>query len=357
VTPRGGHRHEYKNALNTYIEKEFTPAHRESLQGLVDLQFEQIVRAISERRRIPQPEVQWLVDRAPYVAQAALDARLVDGLLYRDEVYEKARAIAGTKSELRFLQSYRKKNPGPYAKGSKIAVIVGSGAVLRGESTSNFLTGDATMGSDTVAAAFRTAAEDPQVKAIIFRVDCPGGSYVASDTILREATRARQKGKPVVVTMGTAAASGGYFVSMNADRIIAQPGTMTGSIGVLRVKLLTREFWNKLGITYGEVATAQNASIWSGLADFSPEEQGKFDEWLDRIYVDFTQKVASGRRLPLERVQEIAKGRVWLGETALQLGLVDELGGWHESIAAARALAGLKQTRRLSSSSSQSRKG
>jgi protease-4 len=342
VTPRGGHRHEYKNALNAHTEKEFTPAHRESLESLLTSQYSQIVRGISERRRIAEPQLRELINGGPYLAKGALDSGLVDGLLYRDEAYAKARAIAGSNSDLLYLHKYRKREGGGFDKGTQVAVITGAGPVQRGKSDFNLLSNDTIMGSDTVTAAFRAAADDDKVKAIIFRVDCPGGSVVASDAILREAGRARKNGKPVIVSMGNLGASGGYYVALDADRIIAQPGTITGSIGVVRLKLLTRDFWKMLGITYGEVETARNASMWSSLADFSPEQETKFNAWLDHVYSDFTAKVAAARRLPIERVREIAKGRVWTGEQALELGLIDDLGGWHTSIAAARSAAGLK---------------
>ena len=342
MTPRGGHRHEYKNALNTYTQTELTTAHRESLESLLGSQFSQMVRGISERRKISEAKLRELVNSGPYLAKEALHAGFVDGLLYRDEVYAKAHEIAGQKAELLYLDKYRKRAGGAFDKGAHVAVITGSGAVQRGESEFNFMLNDSVMGSDTLTAAFRAAADDDKVKAIIFRVDCPGGSVVASDAILREAGRARKKGKPVIVTMGNLGASGGYYVALDADRVLAQPGTITGSIGVLRMKLVTREFWNKLGMTYGEVETARNASIWSAQADYSPEQQGKLDAWLDHVYAEFTGKVAASRRLPIERVQEIAKGRVWTGEQALELGLIDEVGGWHASIAAARSAARLK---------------
>jgi protease-4 len=209
VTPRGGHRHEYKNALNTYTHTELTPAHRESLESLLGSQFSQMVRGISERRGIPEEQMRELVNGGPYLAKEALQARLVDALLYRDEVYAKAHEIAGKSAELLYVQKYRKREGGGFDRGAHVAVITGTGAVLRGKSEFNFLLNENVMGADTLTAAFRAAADDDKVKAIIFRVDCPGGSVVASDAILREAGRARKKGKPVIVTMGNLGASGG----------------------------------------------------------------------------------------------------------------------------------------------------
>jgi protease-4 len=162
---------------------------------------------------------------------------------------------------------------------------------------------------------------------------------VASDAILREVARARKKGKPVVVTMGNVAASGGYFVALSADRVLAQPGTITGSIGVLGFKLLTAGLWGKAGVTWDLAQTAKNANMWSSQTDYTPEQMAKFNAWLDRVYAEFTDKVATGRKLPKERVLEIAKGRVWSGQDALRLGLVDELGGFTRAVESAREIA------------------
>ncbi|HSB60372.1 MAG TPA: signal peptide peptidase SppA, partial [Vicinamibacteria bacterium] len=198
-------------------------------------------------------------------------------------------------------------------------------------------------GSDTVTEAFRAAAADEDVKAILFRVDSPGGSYVASDAIWRETVRARKAGKPVIVSMGNLAGSGGYFVSMAADKIVAQPATITGSIGVLGGKMLTSGFWDKVGLSWDDVHTSAHGTFWTGTHDYSPAEWARFQAWLDRIYQDFTRKVADGRKLPLEKVLEVAKGRIWSGEDAKALGLVDELGGLPTALRLARQAAGIPE--------------
>ena len=336
---RGGQRHEYKNALNTFTESNMTPPHREAMEALLRSVQQQLVTGIAQGRKMSAEQAQNLVDNGPYLAQQALEANLVDKLQYRDEVYDAAKKEAGDDARLLYLHSYLKKRGSPYKEGETIAVIYGVGGVQRGESSDNPLTGSTVMGSDTVTKAFRAAADDDKVKAIIFRVDCPGGSYVASDAILREVARARKKGKPVVVTMGNLAASGGYFVSLSADRVLAQPGTITGSIGVLGFKLLTNGLWGKGGVTWDSVQSAKNANMWSSHSDYTPEQMAKFNAWLDRVYEDFTDKVATGRKLPKERVLEIAKGRVWSGQDALGLGLVDELGGFTRAIEVAREVA------------------
>jgi protease-4 len=189
------------------------------------------------------------------------------------------------------------------------------------------------MGSETVAGAIRSAADDKDVRGILLRVNSPGGSYVGSDTIWREVVRAESLGKPVVVSMADVAGSGGYFISMPAHRIVAQPGTITGSIGIFAGKLITREFWNRLGVTFEELHTSDNGDFWSPLRDYDEEQWRQFQVWLDRAYDDFTGKVARGRNLSHERVKEIAKGRIWTGEDALALGLVDALGGYPRALA------------------------
>ncbi|MDQ7005726.1 MAG: signal peptide peptidase SppA [Acidobacteriota bacterium] len=341
VTPRMDQRYEYKNAMNIFTETSFTAAHKEAMQRLADSQFDQIVRGIAERRGRSVEQVRALVDKGPYLGREALDAGLVDRLGYRDEVYAAAEARAGEKAEWLYPEAYLERAGRPYRKGETIALIYGIGGVARGKSRFNPVTGEATMGSDTVSAAFRAALADKKVKAIVFRVDSPGGSYVASDAIWRETVRAREKGIPVIVTMGNVAGSGGYFVAMSAEKIIAQPSTITGSIGVLGGKMLTRDMWTKVGVTFDGVKTAANADMYSSHYDYSDYGWQRHQRWLDRVYEDFTAKVARGRNLPLEEVLKIAKGRIWTGEDALKIGLVDELGGYAEALRAAREAAGL----------------
>jgi protease-4 len=327
VVPRMDHRYEYKNAMNMYTEAKYTAPHREAMQKLMDSQFVQMLRGIAKGRGLSEEAARKAFDQGPFLGQQAVDAKLVDGLLYRDEVYAKVRAKAGEAVRLLDMDKYLDRAGRPHQKGEKIALIYGVGAVQRGEGSFSPISGTA-MGSDTVAAAFRAARRDEDVKAILFRVDSPGGSYVASDTIWRETQLARKAGKPVVVSMGNLAGSGGYFVAMGADKIVAEPGTITASIGVLGGKLYTKGFWDKIGITYDEVHTSTNGTMFTGSSDYTPEEWAKFEQWLDRVYTDFTTKVAEGRKLPKEKVLEIAKGRIWSGEDAKGLGLVDALGGF-----------------------------
>jgi protease-4 len=343
IVPRMDHRYEYKNAMNFYTETKFTDAHREAMKKLMDSQFGQIVSGIAKGRGLSEDKVRATFNDGPYLGQQAVDAKLVDGLLYRDEVYAKTRQKAGDEASLLYLQKYLERAGRPHDKGEKIALIYGVGAVQRGKGGFSPLSGSA-MGSDTVSAAFRAAREDDDVKAIVFRVDSPGGSYVASDTIWRETQLTRKAGKPVIVTMGNLAGSGGYFVAMGADKIVAQPGTITASIGVLGGKLLTKGFWDKVGITYDEVHTSDNGTMFTGAQDYTPKEWDKFQAWLDRVYTDFTSKVADGRKLDKATVQKIARGRIWTGEDALNLGLVDALGGFDVALKLAKEAAKIPST-------------
>jgi protease-4 len=340
VKPEFGQRHEFKNAMNFFTETKFTDAHREATKTLLESIYGQMVKGIAEGRKMTEAEVRALVDRGPFLGPEALEAKLVDGLAYRDEIHSKIMAKGGTGAKLFGLPAYLKKEGHPHAEGKRtIALVYGIGNVVRGKSSGNPLTGGQTMGSETVAKAIRTAVEDDSVAAILFRVSSPGGSYVASDTIWREVVLARKAGKPVVVSMGDVAASGGYFVSMPADKIVAQPGTITASIGVLAGKMVTPAMWEKVGVTFDQVEVGANANMWNASRSFSPAEWARFNAWLDRIYGDFTSKVAEGRKLSKERVLEIAKGRVWTGEDAKALGLVDELGGYTTALKLVKAAA------------------
>jgi protease-4 len=341
VEPVMGQRYEYKNAMNSYTETEYTPAHREAMQALADSQFAQIVDGIAEARGMTEDEVRALFDAGPYLGHEAVDAGLIDAVMYEHEVYAQLEETLGDRTNLLFLDKYLERAGRPHTSGDTVALIHAYGTVVRGRSGYSPIDGSVVMGSESVVDAMRVAIDSDRVKAIILRVDSPGGSYVASDTIWRETVRAREAGKPVIVSMGNLAASGGYFVSMDADRIVAQPGTITGSIGVLGGKMLTTGFWEKVGLSWDDVSTSENATMFTGTHPYTEHGRARFDAWLDRVYEDFTSKVSEGRELPLERVREIAKGRIWTGADALELGLVDRLGGVHEAMEVAREELGL----------------
>ncbi len=347
VVPVVERRHEYKAAANTFTETGYTSAHKEELAKVLASFLDQVVSGVAADRKVDAGLLRRMVDKAPVSAKDALAVNLVDRLGYRDEAYAHIREQAGKGAKLLFAHEYLDRAGRPHEEGAKIAIIHGIGGVERGESVSYAFDGDSTMGSKSVTAALRAARKDKEVKAIVFRIDSPGGSYVASDSIWREVMQAKEAGKPVVATMGNVAGSGGYFVAMAADKIVAQPGTLTGSIGVLGGKLVTRAFWQRFGVNWDEVHEGESAGMFLWTEDFSDAQHERFREWLDRVYDDFTAKVAAGRMLPLERVREIAKGRIWSGKDAKELGLVDELGGVHEALALARELAGLPKDAKL----------
>lgn len=344
VTFHGDHRYEYKNALNFYTETKYTGPHKEAMTAIMNSWFTQMKDGICQARQIAPDKFQAIVDGGPYLGKEAVDAKLVDAVAYRDEVYGKVKSKAGSGAELLYLDKYLDRAGRPHDSGKKIALVFGVGGVTRGKSDFDPVQGSQTMGSETVAGAIRAAAEDSDVKAILFRVDSPGGSYVASDTIWREVMRARQAGKPVIVSMGDLAGSGGYFVAMAADKIVAQPGTITASIGVLGGKMLTSGLWEKVGLSWDEIHQGENATMFTGTRDYTPAEWGRFQAWLDRVYVDFTGKVADGRKLPKEKVLQIAKGRIWSGQDAKNLGLVDELGGYDTALKLAKKAANIPES-------------
>ena len=344
MTFHGDHRYEYKNALNLFTETKYTAPHKEAETALMNSWFGQVKDGICKARHIAPGNFQGVVDAAPYLGKEALDAKLVDGLAYRDQVFDQVKRKAGDGAELLYLDKYLDRAGHPHDHGKTVALVFGVGGVQRGKSDYDAAQGSQSMGSDTVAAAIRAAIADKNVKAILFRVDSPGGSYVASDTIWREVEMAREAHKPVIVSMGDVAGSGGYFVAMAADKIVAQPGTITASIGVLGGKPLTSGFWEKVGISWDEIHQGNNATMFTGTHDYTPAEWARFEAWLDRVYVDFTSKVADGRKLPKEKVLEIAKGRIWSGEDAKKLGLIDELGGYDTALTLAKRAAGIPES-------------
>jgi protease-4 len=351
-------RHEYKSAPDQLTESGFTGPAREAAARLAESVTEQLAGAIAAGRGLSVEQVTSLLGRGPFLASQALAEGLIDGLMYRDEVYDQARKEAGPDATLLYVQRYQRTqslSDLPRRLGSSVqgiapgqherfvATIYAHGAIRHGRSGRGG-PGGSGMGSDTVAAALRAAGADDGARAVVLRVNSPGGSYTASDVIWREVVKLRAAGKPVVVSMGDVAASGGYFISAPADVIVAQPGTITGSIGVFMGKPVLRELFGRAGVTTDSItdgAGAASATMFSSSRPFSEAEWVRINEWLDAVYADFTQKVASGRRMPAEQVHELARGRVWTGADAIANGLADEAGGLREAIAIARKRAGL----------------
>ena len=326
-----------------FMEKDFTAAHREASYRLIESVFESATAGIAGDRKKTREEVVALINSAPYLTQEAIDKKLIDKQGYDDEAEDAAVAKAGGKAELKTLTEYFKIAGSPWEGFGRptIAFIQGDGGINDGKSEGGGFGGESSIGGDTVAKAFRDATEDEDVKAILFRVNSPGGSALASDQILQAIKKAQKAGKKVVVSMGDVAASGGYYVSLSADKIFAHETTITGSIGVLSGKIVTSGSFALLGIDLKSLGVGNNALMDSATQPFTPEQWALFNKGIDQIYEDFTAKVAAGRKMELAKVREIAKGRVWTGADAKQRGLVDEFGGFRAALEATKALAGI----------------
>lgn len=340
ILPRLDQREEYKGLMNTFTDSSLPPPQRRNLQRLLDSWFGQITRDIAADRSVGEGEVRAAIDAAPQAAEVALGNGLVDHLGYWDEVSGAVLERAGDDTEFLPLETYAKVYEALPTPGPTVALIYGLGPVVLARSKNDPAFGEVVMGSDTVSEAIAAAVEDPDIEAIVLRIDSPGGSYVASDAIWREVQLAREADKPLIVSMSNVAASGGYFVAAPAHKIVAQPGTITGSIGVVTGKLVLTGLWDKLGINWEGTQAGEAARFWSMNRDFSPEEWTRLQDSLDRVYADFTQKVVDGRPISPEQVDEVAGGRIWTGEDARELGLVDELGGLKRALALAAEAAG-----------------
>lgn len=333
--------HEYKNAVNSYIETDFTPEHREATTSYLNSLYDSALTHIATDREMSVTSVKQFLNASPHSAEDALEAGMVDKMGFVETAQDYVKIKAGGKTtQLVKISDY---TPKTTYSGPAIAFIGGQGAVMNGpSSTGGPFGGSVSMGGDTIAKAFDDAAQDKNVKAIVFRVSSPGGSPSASDQILAAAERAQEAGKPVVISMGQYAASGGYYVSATADKIVAMPTTITGSIGVFGGKLALEDTFAKVGYNIESITVGgEFAGAYSADTPFTETQRAAYRGQLQDIYDDFTSRVAKGRDLPLERVKEIAKGRVWTGAQAKEIGLVDELGGIVKAIDVAKALAEL----------------
>ncbi len=343
ITPQLGQREAYKGAANQFKDREMPAPQRENLQRVLDSWLDQVVTAVAEGRGLTEAEVRTALENAPLSAAAAKKAGLIDTIGYRHGMQEAVKKVVGGTAETVEFALYSNERERPGADAPKVAVIHGIGAVALAESEFDPAFGNTVMGSDTIAPAIRDALEDDSIEAIVFRVDSPGGSYVASDAIWKAAQAAREADKPFVVSMGNLAASGGYFVSAPANRILASPGTLTGSIGVVTGKFVLADLWPKLSVNIEGVQAGPRADYWSTTRRFNDDEWQHLQDSLDESYGDFVGKVAAGRGMPRKAVREVAQGKVWSGADAAQRGLVDELGGFHAAVQAAKEMAGIPE--------------
>ena len=329
------HVEQYKTAYHMFTQDSLTDAHREMLDSLYASLFEEYTRTVSEARGLPEEEVKRLIDHGFYQGEDARQAGLVDALLYEDQFLER---IMGDRNSISRIshQQYLRISPSSLGlnRGRKIALIYGQGPIITGDGMYGL------MGSATVARWIRRARQDKSIAAIVFRVDSPGGSAVASDAIWREVTLAKKE-KPFIVSMSDMAGSGGYQVAMAAHRIVAQPQTLTGSIGVIFAKINLRKLYDQLGITGERITYGKRADMFSTFRRASPEERNLLKQEIRKTYDYFITKAAEGRKVSKDEIDRIGKGRVWTGSQALELGLVDEMGGLSRAIAIAKELAGI----------------
>jgi len=342
-------REEYKSFMEMGQRDSFSPPVKAEMQIMVENLSDQIAQGIAESRKWDLAHVKDLMSRGPYTDEESVQEKLVTRLGYADELDDELDSKAGKDAKQVDVETYLDYNDGKSdsKNQTEVAVIYGTG-LITDKSGGGGLTGDHVMGADDIAGAFDDAADDKHVKAILFRIDSPGGSPAASETIRRAMIHAQKKGKPVIVSMGEMAASGGYWIAMNGDRIIANPSTLTGSIGVVAGKFASDGLLQKLGISTDGVSTAENAGMWNATAPFTPPQRARVNALLDNTYHSFVSDVAAARKIPMEKMPEIAKGRVWTGDQAVKIGLVDELGGYDVALGAVRKALKLDDSRVVS---------
>ncbi len=334
------HAGQYKSAAEQFTNTAHSPAAEEALSSVLDDLFSQIVSAIAEDRDLTPETVRDLIDRAPLTAEEALKEGLVDSLGYPDEYEESLSDFSTEEPRLVSLSDYA--SPGRSPTGDRVAVVFAQGTIVRGSNGTDPWSQQRYVGSETLATILRELAEDSGVAAVVLRIDSPGGSALASDLMLREVVRLAER-KPVVVSMSDVAASGGYYIASKASGIVAEPATITGSIGVVGGKFVLRQFQEDLlGITHDTLKRGANADFFSTLDHFSPQQAELYERLMLRIYEAFVGHVADGREMTREAVDTVAQGRIWTGRQALEHGLVDQLGGLDTALDLARQKAGLK---------------
>lgn len=336
----------YKSAVEPYTRTHMSRAQRESLNSLLDSLYSQLVSALAHSRALPQSRVRELIDRGPYQAPAAKEHGLVDYLLYEDQLDEHLEKRLGEPARRISPSRYRRLvGPGLSWRDAwralpGVALVYASGVIHLGESRGYSRLAGESVGSDTLCEALREARENPEVQAVVLRVDSPGGSGLASDLIWREVSLFQGK-KPLVVSMGDVAASGGYYIAMSADQILAQPTTLTGSIGVIAGKLNLHGLYRKLGLRKETVRRGQHADLHSDYQPFSDTGRKKIKEEMEHFYREFVHKAAAGRKQNPAQMEKAAQGRVWTGEQAKELGLLDGFGGLRQALETAKRLAGI----------------
>ena len=334
---------EYKSASDIFTREEMSEAHREVQNAILDDLYDQLTQSIADKRSWSQDDVKRLIDQGPFTAKQALAHGIVDQLAYRDELKGIAKDLTGKNCRLVKARQYLGIIEYEYdweVPLPKIAIIEAEGMMMTGESFTDPFTGTRTMGSTTIVRAIRNVRKDSSVKAVVLRIDSVGGLVVAADTIWRELMRLKDV-KPLVVSMGDVAGSGGYYIAAPADTIVAEPGTITGSIGVVSGKYSFKGLYDKIGLHKEILKRGEHADFYTDYGDYPAEEREIIHTQIKEIYEDFIGKVAEGRGMTKEAVNQIGRGRIWTGKQAKEIGLVDELGGLNLALSIAQKKAGL----------------
>ena len=354
VLPQFEQRKAYKSFPDMFQRSESSAANSEAVDSLARSIVSQLAEGIGGSRNAPPSAIWDAIDRAPLLAAEAKSAGLIDYIGYADEAEARMRQLTGPGTTAVSVFDYARSVAEELQEDgdATVAVIYANGPIHRGDSDVSPFEGMRSIGSATLTDALRDVADDDDVDAVILRIDSPGGSYVASDTLWREIRQLREgirgnRGKPVIVSMGSVAASGGYFIAMAADRIVAQPGTLTGSIGVFSGKFSAAELWDRIGVNWDTTKVGTYADMMSPNRPFTDQERARLSRWLDTVYDDFTEKASQSRGMSPDAVEAAAQGRVWSGAQALDAGLVDRLGGLDTAVEVSRSLLNLSETARI----------
>lgn len=345
VKVEGGKRWEYKSAPDTFTETGFTAPAKQNLQQLIDSLYSQFINDVARERKMPAAKLRQLIDSAPFEAERALKEKLVDKLGYRADAMNEVWKRADSTRDLVTLQEYAGDDKRPHATSGDVIALVRATGTITSSTGGGLLDDDSVATSDDVVDALDSAARAKEVKAIVLRIDSPGGTYPAADAMADAVARARSAGKPVVVSMGDVAASGGYLAAVRADVIVAQPATITGSIGVFGIWPVATELLNTLGVKFERLSTGGNAGMYSTFQPPTDAQKAAINKALDLIYDDFTRQVGEARKLDPAKVDAAARGRVFSGVDAKQAGLVDELGGLQLALQIAKAKAGIDEAK------------
>ena len=344
VHVEGGKRYEYKSAPDVFTETGFTPPARENLQQLIDSLYAQFIDDVARERRLPAAKLRELVDAAPFDSERAKQEGLVDRIGYRADAMDEVWQRAGLSTrEMVTLSEYANDDRRPKPAGEVVALVRANGTIS--SSDGGLLDDDAVATSEDVVDALDSAARAKEVKAIVLRIDSPGGTYPAADAMADGVARARAAGKPVIVSMGDIAASGGYLAAVRADVIVADPASITGSIGVFGVWPVAADLLNTLGVKVERLGVGTNSGMYSTFQAPTAGQRAAIGRELDAVYADFTRQVGEARKLEGSRLDSVARGRVFTGADARRVGLVDELGGLHLAIGIAKAKAGIDDAR------------